>query len=53
MLAVRATDRIQQEQLLLQSVDDFTQALRLRANYVEAWRRRGFLDGSRWFRASR
>jgi tetratricopeptide (TPR) repeat protein len=46
MLAVRAMDRIQQEQLLLQSVDDFTQALRLRANYVEAWRRRG---GTLWY----
>jgi tetratricopeptide (TPR) repeat protein len=41
MLAARATQASRKEKLLLQALENFTQALRLRANYVEAWRMRG------------
>jgi tetratricopeptide (TPR) repeat protein len=46
LLAVRGKDRAETQKHLLQSVDDFTQAVRLRVNYVEALRRRA---GSLWF----
>jgi tetratricopeptide (TPR) repeat protein len=50
LLSVGAKDRSEQQKLLVQSVEDFTQALRLRANYIEALRRRG---GSLWFQGRR